>query len=383
MAMFGTFAIFSVAYSFSNLFINVYIWKHQSSLMNVGWFQLWSFLFVFIGFLLGALIIRKIGSRVNFLCSSVSALGLYGYLITGEIHNLVQIGGAGVLNGLYIGLFYSGLNFYTLWFSERKDLSKVISLQYMIHGIAQMVTPPIAGWFIHTKGYSETFTIALGILIVQTLLSSATPQVRIRSHFRKTGFFIPGNRQMGYIGLSTASFGFFYAFVHMSISVFVYLFLQDEWALGEWNMIFALISVVTYYFLGKILKQSHREIFATLGVIGSTVITLTLFFPYPAYFVVFNAVISVFLPMMWVPVYTNHYDTIKQQVTRSEVNPLAKMMELLVFREFSLCVGRIAFLLLLLGSISWGRNNPMYIVLIFLCFMPSALFILSRNASRK
>jgi YQGE family putative transporter len=378
--MMSTFAIFSIVYSISNLFINIYIWKHHSSLVHVAWFQFCSFLFVFIGFMCGAIVIRFIGSRINFLLSSVTALILYAYLLTGRIDTWMDMAWAGLFNGLYIGVFYAGLNFYSIWFSERKQMSKVISMQYAISGIAQMITPLIIGWVIHAKGYSMAFSIAVGILLLQTILSTATPQVRIRKDFRKKGFFIPSNRRLGYMGISAASFGFFYAFVHMSVGVFIYMYLQDEFLLGEWNMLFAFLSVVTYYVLGRTLMQSHQEILGTLGVLMSTIITMTLFFSYPVSFVVFNAVISVFLPMMWVPAYTNQLNTIRHQAHQSRANPLTKMMELLVFREFSLCVGRLAFFTILMICVVMGQSSSLYIVLIFLCFMPTALYVLSKKA---
>lgn len=379
IAMMSTFAIFSVVYSISNLFINIYIWKHHTSLVHVAWFQFFSFLFVFIGFLCGALAIRMLGSRINFLLCSMVALSLYIYLLFGKIDSLVDLTWGGMLNGLYIGLFYAGLNFYSIWFAGKNDLSRVISLQYIINGLAQMITPPVIGWVIYSHGYSTTFTLAVGILLLQTLLSVATPQVRIRNDFMKKGFFIPSNRQLGYMGVSAASFGFFYAFVHMSVGVFVYLFLKDEWLLGEWNMVFALLSLVTYYILGRRLMQSHYEIVGTIGVLVSTLVTMTLFFSYPISFVVFNAVISVFLPLMWVPTYSNQLDTIRNQAIQSNANSLTKMMELLVFREFSLCAGRLAFFTILMICVMIGQSSSLYLLLVFLCFMPTALFVLSKK----
>lgn len=77
VAILATFTIFSVANAFSNLFLNIYIWKQHTNLITVGWFQLFSFSFIFVGFLCGAFVIRLFGSRQNFIFSSCIALGLY------------------------------------------------------------------------------------------------------------------------------------------------------------------------------------------------------------------------------------------------------------------------------------------------------------------
>jgi YQGE family putative transporter len=377
VAMFATFAIFSVASSFSNLFINVYIWKNQNDFVPVAWFQFNSFLFVFVGFLCGAMLIRKVGSRLNLLLSSLTALVLYFYLIIAEMSTPWEIGFAGMLNGVYIGLFYAGLNFYSLWFSTRSNLSIAVSLKYIITGTAQMITPPVAGWIIHTQGYDAAFTAALVVLGLQALFSIATPQVRIRSPFRRKDFFLPSTRSMRYVGVSAASFGFFYAFVHMSIGVFFYLFLKDEWVLGEWNALFALLSICTYLFVGKMLMRTKKEIFGTLGVLASTIVTLTLFVPTSASFIIFNAVVSVSLPMMWVPAYTKQFAVIQKQVENSNANPLSKMMGLLVFHEFSLTMGRAAFFLLMM--VSFWAGDRMAVMITILCFMPACLLIFSRK----
>jgi hypothetical protein len=214
MAMFSTFAIFSIAYSFSNLFINIYVWKQNMTLFSVGLFQFFSFLFTFLGFMAGAYVIYFFGSRINFLLSSIISLSLYVFLIkTTEITSVTNISLAGALNGSYIGLFFSGLNFYSIWFSEQSRLSNTIGLHYIINGLAQMITPFFLGWIIHTYTYQHAFAIAVTILSIQTLFSVLTPQVRFRSPFRPKGFFWPENRRMGYLGISAASFGFFCAFV--------------------------------------------------------------------------------------------------------------------------------------------------------------------------
>ncbi len=381
IAMFITYTVFSIANCFSNLFLTTYIWKQHNSLMIVGGFQAFSFLFTFVGIIIGAYLIKWQGSRVNFLCSSMIALILYVFLINIPSPSISYVSIAGIFNGLYIGLFFAGMNFYSLWFSQHEELSGVISLQYFINASVQLLIPPFAGWLIYTNGYQLAFLLAVFIIMIQMTCSVLTPQIRIRYPFRKKGFFIPENKQMRHLGLSAASFGFFYAFVFMSVSVFVYLNVQNESTLGELNMLFALLTVVTYFILGKKLLQPYRETIGILGVIISTVVTFTLFFPYPLSFIVFNVIISVSLPMMWIPTFTLHFSTIKNQVQLSNANPLTKMMELLVFREFYLCIGRVLFLLLLIVSVTYISNGYLTILVMLLSFMPACLFLFGKRTS--
>ncbi|EGL83489.1 hypothetical protein CathTA2_0954 [Caldalkalibacillus thermarum TA2.A1] len=375
--MFVTFSFFAVAYSFSTLFLNIFVWKQQASLVLLGFFQLCSFLFTFIGFALGAYVIHKTGSRLNLIISSLTALTLYLYLLLGSFDHPPSIAVAGVLNGLYIGLFFAGLNFYSLWFAEQDRLTWVMSLQYVLSGLAQLFTPPVAGWLILHLGYDAAFMAALSVLGCQTLSSVLTPQVRISQAYRRKGFFIPATRRMGFVGLSAASFGFFFSFVHMSLSIFIYCFLHNEWHVGEWNMLFACLSVLTYFVLGCQLLQSCQHLLASLGVLASTIMTFTLFIPSPLVFIIFNAVISISLPMLWVPALTKQFETIRLHVRLSTANPLTKMMELLVFREFWLCVGRMLFFILFMLAFSVLTHQGLAVLLIVLCFMPAAIYVLS------
>lgn len=299
----------------------------------------------------------------------------------GHVDSFLSLADCGIMNGLYMGLFFAGLNFYSLWFSGKDQLSKVISYQYIINGVMQFCTPLLAGWVIHVKGYETAFFTAILFLCIQTLFSTATPQVKIRYPYHRKGFFIPENRKMGYVGAGAASFGFFYAFIHMSVSIFIYMFVQSEWILGEWNMLFALCSIITYFLVGRTFMQPYKEIVGTLGVLTSTVITLTLFVPYPAAFIVFNAIISVSLPMMWIPSFTQQFQTIQHQVQQSRANPLTKMMQLLVFREFSLCLGRVFFLIVLIFNLTFITLPSLALTIIFLCFMPTCLFLFSKKAN--
>lgn len=382
LAMLSTFAIFSVAYSFSNLFLNIYVWEHNTTLYSVGLFQFSSFLFIFLAFMAGAYVIYFFGSRVNFLLSSILSLSLYVFLMySGELSSISSIILAGALNGCYIGLFFSGLNFYSIWFSEQSRIANIIGYQYIINGTAQIITPFCLGWIIYTYSYQHAFILAIMILFLQTIFSTITPQVRFRSPFQQKRFFMPENRKIRYLGVSAASFGFFFAFVQMSLSIFIFNFLQNEWDLGGWNMVFAFLTIITYLLLGSSLLKQFEELIGTIGVILSTIITFILFIPSPIAFIVFNAIVSVSLPMMWRPSFAHQFKTIKDQSGRTSSNPLSKTMELLVYREFSLCIGRLGFFILLVASHFFIGQYFLYALIVLLCFMPTGLFVLSHKSS--
>ncbi|WP_202081207.1 hypothetical protein [Caldalkalibacillus salinus] len=378
IAMYITFSVFAMTNVCSTIFLSVYVWKQQESFFMISAFYFFTFLFVFIGVMVGAFFMFWFGSRWTFLCSSFTALGMYLFFWTEGELSLQAVALAGILNGLFIGLFYAGFNFYSLWFASQERLSNVLSLQYIINGVMQIVVPPIIGWIIFVYSYHVFFVTALLILLVQACCSSLIPQVRIRFPFRRKEFFIPLEEGMKGLGFSSAAYGFFLSFIHMSLGVFVYLYVQNEWALGGWNMLFACISVFTYYMLGRTFLKPFGDVLGMIGVIISTAATLTLFFHVPVTYIVFNTVISASLPMLWVPAFTQHFHHIFALGKASSANTLTKVMQLLVFREFSICIGKLSFIALLLFQILYFSPS-LSLIVFFLCFMPVAIYVLGHK----
>lgn len=374
--------VFSVIFAFANLFLNVYLWDSGKSFWNIGVFNLFSVVSIFLASLLGAYLLQWMGTRSTFICSSLLALFLFFYLFQQGENAITVVPLLGMLYGGYVGLFYIGFNLQILWLSKESNRSFLIGLESAITTMAQLLTPLCAGFFITSYGYPSTFLLITGLLLIKFIFSFRIAPMRMKESYRKRFFFLAESEKMAQMGFASAAYGFYFAFVQMSYGLFFYFLIQDELHLGFWNFIFGGVSGFMYWFVGRTLKQTNRDIFLGMGMIASMVITLTLLLSAPFWFVLFNLTVSVSLPMLWIPTKSNHYALmvkIAEQYEKKAGNRLGRMMQLLVFREFSISLGRICFFLLMVIGFDFGWGASYYIMLMLACFMPLGIWILGKT----
>jgi len=375
--------VFSIIFAFANLFMNIYLWTHGKSFWNIGVFNLFSVHSIFLCSLVGALALHRWGTRSTFIFSSLLALCLFSYLFISDLSEMSVIPILGLLYGGYIGLFYIGFNLQILWLSRDENRSTLVGLESTLGTLAQLLTPVAAGYFITTQGYKEAFLFIIGLLVLQFFLSLRIPMMRTTAGFRKRYFFLAENETMADLGFTSAAYGFFYAFIQMSYGLFLFFLVRDELQLGVWNFIFGGVSALMYWMVGRMLKQSNREIMLGMGMLSCTIITLTLLVPVPELFILFNLVISVSLPMLWVPAKSMHYTQmviLAKKLTDSNESRLGKMIQFLVFREFSISLGRILFFLLIVIGFDFGMSTSYYVMILLACLMPFSIWLLAKGS---
>ncbi len=380
-SLFTVHLVFSIIFAFANLFMNIYLWDTGKSFWNIGVFNLFSVVSIFLASLLGAYFLQWMGTRSTFIGSSILALFLFSYLFLSGPNKASVLPLLGMLYGGYVGLFYIGFNLHILWLSKNSNRSLLIGLESTITTLAQLLTPLCAGLFITRQGYPHTFLLITCLLLFQFVLSFRIPSMRMKERYRKRYFFLAENERMAQIGFASASYGFYFAFVQMSYGLFFYFLIQDELQLGLWNFIFGGVSAFMYWFVGRTLNQTNRDIFLSMGMIASMVITLTLLLSAPFWFVLFNLTVSVSLPMLWIPTKATHYTQmidIAEQYEKESGSRLGRMMQLLVFREFSISLGRICFFLLMVMGFDFGWGASYYIMLMLACFMPLGIWVLGK-----
>ncbi|MCF6094868.1 MFS transporter [Microaerobacter geothermalis] len=368
--------IFSMVISFSNLFMNVFFWHLQQDFLTIGVFNLFSVTFIFISTLTGAWFLRISGSRSTFVLSALLAFFQFFFLLVFKHFHLDFLPFLGILYGSYIGLFFISFNLYLLWFSNEKNRSFLVGLEYVISGLAQLLTPIASGMFIMIKGYQVTFFIILILLSAQVIASFFSPNLQVRSKFSKRNLFMPKDEKLLNIGFVSAAYGFFFSFIQLSFGIFIYLFLQNEFSLGSWNMFFSFLTIVTYWVVGKVLNQSNRDWLARMGMILAVVITLTLLIPSAPLFVLFNLVISVALPLLWLPVTTLHFKNMIYFSQQTKEIGMTRLMETLVFREFAIALGRIAFFLFIVIGFDVGMGFSYYLMVVLIIFLPVGMYFL-------
>jgi YQGE family putative transporter len=367
--------IFSVVVSFVNLFMNVFLWNTGMSFRHIGIFNMFSVTSIFLASLAGAYLLQRFGSRATFVLSSLLALVLFGYLFqtSQTLSSLLPF--LGILYGSYVGLFYIGFNLHLLWSAGERNRAYLLGIESAITTAAQLLTPLSAGFFIVHYGYDHTFLVIGGLLLLQLSFSSVMPGLKMEGGYRKRFFFLAENEVMANIGFSSAAYGFYFSFVQMSFGLFLYLIVKSEFDLGSWNLLFGGISAFMFWLVGRVLKQSNYEVLLSMGMIASVIVTLTLLLSAPHWFILFNLVISASLPLLWLPAKSTHY----AQMKRGSKKHIGKLMQNLVFREFSISLGRVVFFLIMIFGLDLKLGNTYYFMIILAVFMPIGIWILSKE----
>ncbi|HJV44569.1 MAG TPA: MFS transporter [Bacillota bacterium] len=378
-ALFAFQATFSIIFCFVNVFLNVFLWDHGQTFRGIGVFNLFSVFSIFLFSLLGAYLLQVFGTRATFMTSSILAFFLFFFLLTNtkSLPSLLPL--LGMLYGGYVGLFYVGFNLMLIWLSHDSRRQYFIGLESAVATTAQLLTPLASGLFIVSYGYQPIFLIILGIVLIQILICLQIPQLKTNQRYQRRSFFLPENLQMAKLGFSSSAYGFYFAFIQMSYGLFIYFFIQDEFRLGSWNFIFGLISAIMYWIVGKHLNQSNQDLMLGLGMIASIIVTTTLMLSEPFWFILFNLTISVSLPLLWIPTKTCHFTQIKRQAKTKSTAHLERMIQFLVFREFSISLGRLLFFVLTLSSFELGIGISYYTMIILAVLMPFGIWFLNRH----
>jgi MFS transporter, YQGE family, putative transporter len=353
--LFGVQLIFSIVFSFANLFLNVFLWDSGQSFWDIGIYNVFSALSIFAAFLLGSLLIRWVGSRLIFVISALFACFLFLDLFYTGVVTRSSIPWLGALYGGFIGFFYCGFNLHLLVWARKDNRSFLIGLEYVITSATQLIVPFVSGFLIVQVGYGVAFFILLILIFIQFLLSCFVPGLRMsKEDSSQTSSRALYNKEMMQMGASCAAFGFFNAFVQMAFGLFLFFFVEDEFHLGSWNLLFGVLTVLAYWTVGKRLNSSNQVLFLNFGMMGSTMVTLVLLMSEPKWFILFNLAVSITLPMIWLPLKSYHYQLIRHSSKMNGREDVGSAMNGLVFRELSLTFGRVCFFLLMLAGFELG-----------------------------
>lgn len=365
--LFGVQLIFSIVFSFANLFLNVFLWDAGQSFWDIGVYNLFSALAIFLAFMLGSLLIRRFGSRQIFIISALFACLLFFDLFYAGAVTRSSIPWLGVLYGGFIGFFYCGFNLHLLVWAREDNRSFLLGLEYVITSATQLIVPIVSGFFIIKVGYGKTFLFLLILICIQFLLSCIVPSLMIKKEAVRAWPRVLINKDMLHMGASCSAFGFFNAFVQMAFGLFLFFFVENEFHLGSWNLLFGALTVLAYWNVGKRLNSSNQVLFLNLGMMGSMMVTLVLLLSEPKWFILFNLTVSITLPMIWLPLKSYHYQLLTHSTGKKATDEIGSAMTGLVFREFCLTVGRVCFFLLMLAGFELGGYAYFLMIGLALC----------------
>ena len=370
------FALFSTAVTFGNIFINIYIWKEGQDLTDVALYNLSFYGMSLVSTLAGNYLIRIMHSRMVFIAASTLVMFTFIFLplVTADWGSSVIVGG---IFGMAVGLFYIGFNLYTLVLTNETTRTYILSMEEVLGRLTGLLVPVLSSMLLEYIGYFSTFSLLTLIMFLFVLASFLTP--KYKSAFSLHSIEANLWRKYQPILVSLVAFGFMNGVMVVASSVLVFSRISSEMFIGLLNTLLAFLGIVSAYYLGQKLPRKGPKRFVQIGTFLCVLASVFLFFDQLIFLLIFNVLIVIGLPLLWIPVNVTHFQKMKELAcpTKQQCD-LSKLMAYLFIRELFLTIGRVIFFCLLVFTpLFQETDSSQYFLLIVILLLP--ILILKGN----
>jgi len=216
----------------------------------------------------------------------------------------------------------------------------------------------LSGWIIkrldQLTGYRIIFSLSLGTFLLAVLISFFLKRRRAAGRFRLADILRLGVRRGSrwhWVSLAMIAQGAREGVFAFLIGLLVYIAAKDEWVLGTFLAVSSLVSLVTYYLAGRLMRPGWRDECILVGALMAGVAGLPILWELNTWTLFILGVgAALFSPLYLVPLTSTAFDVIgeSQKTARFRV-------EFVVCRELFLSAGRVLSLLLFLW---WVERAP-------------------------
>lgn len=351
-------ALHAISLALSNTFVNVYLWKLKQNFLLIGWYNLTHHIAVAVTFVFAGWLSKRI-DRVIAIRLGVAIQALFYltvlFLGTKATDYVVLLG---LFAGVGSGFYWLAFNVLYFEITDRENRDSFNGVSGFINSLAGIIAPVLSGWIItridHFTGYRIIFWISLGIFVVAVIVSFFLKTRSAHGEFRLKEVLMLTTNQKNkwyWVNMALVAQGIREGVFIFITGLLVYLTTRNELTLGTFYTICNIISLISYYFVGKWMNP-ERRIKAIL--IGS--LALGLFF-LPYLFLLntwsmflFGIGIFLFFPFFYNPLLSIVFDVIGETDETVQLR-----VEYVVSREISLNIGRT---ISVIGFMIWVSLNP-------------------------
>ena len=326
--------------------------------MDISYYNLFLFIFIFTGFCLIANFVKNKNKvtifRLGILLRLLTLLSL-SFLKTEIIHYIIPFA---IIHGLTEALYWFSHN---VLLSERissKNMAKFAGYRNLMSSITRVLFPVVLGVFITFESYSVMAIVISVLTVIEFIVSFGIKNKSVsKNKFDMSAFknsvknvnFFKNVFQMEFLkGFTIAG-----ALSTIMMMYTVYLFKTDL-NLGIFSTIFAVCSILVYYFFGKFAtkKMFPKLIFISSFISVASLITF-LFFINDITFVIYN-----FFYVIGINLINLISEIDEFNVSHAKNVNNGHKTEYFLYREGLLNLGRIvsfSFLLMIgvLGDVQW------------------------------
>jgi YQGE family putative transporter len=350
--------LFAASTALSNTFVNVYLWKINSRFALIGWFNLVSYVAMAAAFVVAGRLAKRVDRvvvvRVGVALQAVFYLSV---LILGR-ESVEYVTLLGAFMGIGSGFYWLAFNLLYFEITERDNRDIFNGVNGLLVSAAGIVAPMLSGWMIkrvdQLTGYRIIFSFSLGIFLLAVLISFLLKRRRASGEFRLTDILRLGVRRGSHwywVSLAMVAQGAREGIFAFLIGLLVYIAAKDEWVLGNFLAISSLVSLVTYYVVGRFMRPDWRDECILLGSLMMGLVGLPILWELNTWTLfVLGVGAALFSPLYLIPLTSTAFDVIGESRETARFR-----VEFVVARELSLNVGRISSLLLFLW---WVERAP-------------------------
>ncbi|MFC4769347.1 hypothetical protein [Effusibacillus consociatus] len=325
--------LFTMASALSSAFVNVFLWKQTKSLVMLAIFNGLQYTMMPIVFFVSSRLYRI--RRESYLRFGIFLHALfYGLVLwTGNRANPYWMG---ILLGMGAGFYWYGYNLLSLRLTESRARGEFGSWSGMLGSLATMVAPLVSGFTIasiNALGYSIIFSLSLGFFASAFLVSQRLESIE------ETELPVPIFRRQ-HPNWNRVLLGNFFQGIREGVFVFfaaimIMIATGSEWGLGKYTSINALLSSLSFFAVGKLLRwHRYNESMLIGSFLSSGAIALFLFEQDYKTITLYGIITSIFSPLFLVPFGARIYHVIDEAHERYE-------REYIVEREIVLNAGRV------------------------------------------
>lgn len=260
------------AVGLSNIFVNLYIWNIDRSLITQAHYSLSQSAAILLSFPLCSLHARRTSPMASSRVGLVLFMLAYAVILWLQEDCARHVGWIGSLLGLAVSFFVIGQHMQFLENAQDAQRDRFLyAANYMTSGAA-IVAPLLAGWLIQHIAGPPGYSVVFGLSLL-TFAAAAWWSTRITGQPVGRSSNLLGawrNKQRTWRGMfwvSTAMATVQGTYTSFLVTIMAYAILQDEFAFGAYSAMVALVGLVSSVVLAARSQARHRLRTYTLGAL--------------------------------------------------------------------------------------------------------------------
>lgn len=351
--------LYFLAIALSNTFVNIFLWKHTKSFIDIGLYNLIIVIFQPIAFIIAGRWAKRV-DRVIVLRAGVVVLALFFISVLTLGSNTPQfLILFGALIGIGYGFYWCAFNVLIFEITEPETRDFFNGIQGALSSLGGMVGPILAGWIISTMsnytGYRVIFGISLALFTLAVMASWFLKRRPAEGRFTFKRILHERAKNENWRDLLWAHFfqGIREGTFLFIIFLWVFLSTENNLDVGKFGLVESGVMLIGYYISSRLIKPDFRKTSILIGgAILYSSVYLLLFNVSFTILIIYAVVVAIAYPLLFVPYVSLTFDVIGHGWKAAEMR-----IEYIVVKELFYNGGRILSILLFLGTVWFFKDD--------------------------